>query len=259
MRHPGVFSLVYTCKGMPDPAAIPPMVKKRSWHRRKSRTYTWHLEQVVGRKEWGLKTAAGENVWDFLNLTAHLADRPEPLRPMLSYGGRGGWNWKPIGEFLKVLADTKQPVISEGTWGAVNPPGLKNPGAGRSGLNVYRDRPIPVFTGYSGDYQGGRNGDGGATNYGVWWDYSSIVDEADRFEIVITGRGKVDVTPRRMQKFIVKPGEVVGYDTKFLSGRRRRKAKPVSGQARADEHGLVTVPGVLLTGRTQLILTRPEQ
>ncbi|KPK81653.1 MAG: hypothetical protein AMJ81_10430, partial [Phycisphaerae bacterium SM23_33] len=192
MRHPEVFSLVYTCKGMPDPSAIPPMAKLAGWHPRPSKTEVWHLQQLVGRKEWGLKTDADgeQDVWEFFNLTKLVAATPQVVRPMLSYGGRGGWDWPPVARFLAALAAARQPVVSEGTWGAVDPPGLKNPGrAGTSGLNVHRDRPIPVFANHSGDYQGGRNGDGGQTNYGVWWDNLEIVDRPDRLEITIVGGG----------------------------------------------------------------------
>ncbi|GAH74609.1 unnamed protein product, partial [marine sediment metagenome] len=52
MRHPKVFSVVYTCKGMPDPGALPLS------HKRYGRTYptaTAALQKLIGRKEWGLK------------------------------------------------------------------------------------------------------------------------------------------------------------------------------------------------------------
>lgn len=256
MRNPEVFSLVYTCKGMPNPAALPAEVKMASWHRRPSKTLVAELEKLVGKKEWGLKTGGLENVWEFFNLTAEVAATPKVLRPMLSYGGRGQWDWPPIAEFLKAVAAARQPIISEGTWGAINPPGVKNPGAGRSGLNVRRDRPVPVFAGCSSDYQGGRNGGGGATNYGVWWQDESIVDEADRFEIILTGNVSVDVTPRRTRKFILRPGEKVRFKTELLGTRLRRQDKPQSGEAVADENGLVTIPRINVRGKARLILTR---
>ena len=256
MRLPQVFSLVYTCKGMPNPSAIPTEVKRR----RKSNTLSGNLQELIGRKEWGLKVKApgGErpNVWEFLDLAREVAAKPKLLRPMLSYGGRGQWDWPPIAKFLQALAQAKQPVISEGTWGAVNPPGLKNPGGRRFGLNVRGDRPIPVFTNCSSDYQGGRNGDGGATNYGAWWDDESIVDEADKFEIIITGNVTVDVTPRRMKNFLLRPGDRVQYKTELLGQRLRREDTPQSGQAIADENGLVTIPKISVRGKAKLTVTR---
>jgi len=260
MRHPEVFSVVFTCKGMPTPSAFPPMKKLRSWHSRKSKTPVWHLQRVFGRKEWGLKTAVdgGEpvNVWEFLDLTPAVAAHPEVLRPMLSYGGRGGWDWAPIGKFLDALAAARQPVVSEGTWGAVTPPLVKNPGRGQFGIDVRRDRPVPVFSGHSGDYQGGRNGDGGATNHGVWWDDAGTVDRPDRFEMVVTGGGTVNVTPRRLRKFKIKPGEAIAYEVRALARYRGKDVPARSGTVTADKLGLVTVEKVLVPGRTRIILTR---
>jgi len=253
MHHPEVFSLVYTCKGMPNPAALPLKIK------RYGRTYgtdAGALQRVIGKVEWGLKNEKGQNVWEFFDLPKELAAHPEVVRPMLSFGGRGGWDFTPVAAMLKVLAETRQPVISEGTWGAVNPPGLKNPGARRPGLTVRNDRPIPVFTAHSGDYQGGRNGGGGQTNYGVWWDDASIVDTPEKFEIVITGRGTVNVTPRRLAKFVIKPGEKIHYKVQALAAYRGRAVKPVAGQVVADKLGLVTITKVLVPTRTKLTLTR---
>ena len=253
MRHPDVFSLVYTCKGMPTPAALP-LSRKR--YGRTYPTATAALQKLIGRKEWGLKTDTEQDVWKLLDLTAEVAAKPGVVRPMLSYGGRGQWDWAPIGKFLQALKDNRQPVISEGTWGAVNPPGLKNPGRGVAGLDVRRDRPIPVLTNCTGDYQGGRNGDGGATNYGMSWEDASIVDEQEKFEVIITGGAAVDVTPRRTKKFILQPGEKVSYKTELLGTRLRRQDKPQSGEAVADANGLVTIPKVNIRGRARLIITR---
>lgn len=253
MRHPDVFSLVYTCKGMPTPAALP-LSNKR--YGRRYPTATAALQKLIGRVEWGLKTDMGQDVWKFLDLTAEVAASPQVVRPMLSYGGRGQWDWAPVAKFLGALADARQPVISEGTWGAVNPPGLKNPGRRVAGLDVRRNRPIPVFTNCTGDYQGGRNGDGGATNYGMWWEDASVVDEQGRFEVIVTGGAAVDITPRRTKNFVLRPGEKVRYETELLGTRLRRQDKPQSGEVVADANGLVTIPKVNIRGRTKLITTR---
>jgi len=251
MRQPEVFSVVYTCKGMPNPAALP-LVRTR--YGRRYRTETAALQRLFGKIEWGLKTDGGQNVWEFFDLAKEVAAHPEAIRPMLSYGGRGGADWGPIGAFLKALADARQPVISEGTWGAVTPPRVKNPGRGCAGLNVRRDRPIPVFTAHSGDYQGGRNGGGGQTNYGVWWLDAGIVDTPERFEIDIVGGGSVSVTPRRMKKFVIQPGEKVRYEVKPQGRRHGRPIPPMSGQAVADKLGLVTAEKIPVPSK--LTITR---
>ena len=147
------------------------------------------------------------------------------------------------------------PMLREEIENSLAEKGLKNPGGNQFGLNVRNDRPIPVFTHCSGDYQGGRNGDGGATNYGVWWEDGSIVDAPDRFEIILTGNATVDVTPRRMKQFVLKPGQTVEYRTELL-GRVRPQDKVQSGQAVADANGLLTIPKINTRGRAKLIITR---
>jgi len=253
MRNPDVFSLVYTCKGMPNPAALPLKINR---YGRRYPTDTAALQKVLGKIEWALKNEKGQNVWELFDLNKELAAHPEVVRPMVSYGGRGGWDFKPIAAMLKVLAETRQPVISEGTWGAIDPPGVKNPGAGRPGLTVRLDRPIPVFTAHSGDYQGGRNGNGGQTNYGVWWDDTSIVDTPEKFEIVLTGGGTVNVTPRRLTRFTIKPGEKIQYKVQALASYRGKAVPPAAGQVVADKLGLVTITRILVPTRTILTLTR---
>jgi hypothetical protein len=237
---------------MPDPSALPLTI--RGGDNRSRPTPAGELERLIGKKEWDLKTDSGQNVWDFFNLTAEVAAKPKVLRPVLCHGGRGGWDWKPIGEFFQALADARQPVMSRGEWGEVDPPALKNPGQGRYGLNVRGDRPIMVFARCSSDYQGGRNGDGGSTNMGVWWDESSVVDEPGKFEVVLTGHATVDLTPRRLKNFAVKPAEQVDFKTE--GARQGDRSADRTGQVAADGNGLVTVPQVPVTNRTKVIITR---
>ena len=254
MRHPEVFSLVYTCKGMPDPSAIPVSTQRDG---KPAPTEVADLQRLIGKKEWGLKLDTGQNVWEFFKLADEVAAHPEIARPMLSTGGRGGGDWPPIAALFKVCSDTHQPVISRGEWGELDPAGLKNPGHGISGLDVWLDRPMPVFTNCSSDYQGGRNGDGGSTNVGIWWDNASIMDTPEKFELVLTGGATADVTPRRLKAFAIKPGESIKFEVVQLGGGGRDKAPATaSGAVTADKLGLVTVPKVAIAGKTKLVLSR---
>ncbi len=100
----------------------------------------------------------------------------------------------------------------------------------------------------------------GARNRGLRWDARRIVDTADRLEFplrVLDGAGgppprpgyptvgdkldgtlpvRVDVTPRRVQRFLCHPGETVAW-----------QLGPQSGTVTADAGGVVTVPGLLLS------------
>jgi len=98
----------------------------------------------------------------------------------------------------------------------------------------------------------------GTINGQVTWDRDSIVDEPNRYEITLRieewsdqDEGTADVTPRRVQKFQVQPGETVKY--RVLSS--AEGAVLASGEVVADEHGLVTVRAVPLTkSGTRLVL-----
>ncbi len=114
------------------------------------------------------------------------------------------------------------------------------------------DRDVPGDTGWNGEVAG-------ALNRFLRWDATQIVDELDRFVVplrVHTGEGAdppapgypsfgdrfdgelpvvVDVKPRRLQEFRLRPGEPVSWSFGQLRG-----------QATADEQGELTVPGLEL-------------
>jgi hypothetical protein len=113
--------------------------------------------------------------------------------------------------------------------------------------------PVPGDTGWTGAIAG-------TMNRFLRWDATQIVDTLDRFAMplrVLDGEGSdppapgypsrgdrfdgelpvvVDVTPRRLQRFRVRPGE-----------RLRWRFGAVEGEVVADEQGEVTVPGLELT------------
>jgi hypothetical protein len=103
-------------------------------------------------------------------------------------------------------------------------------------------------TGWSGDRAG-------ALNRFLRWDAAALIDEVDRFAVPLrVHRGeddapledgftgplplRVDVTPRRVQRFRCLPGERVAWTFGL-----------VSGVATADSDGAVTVPAVPLSGK----------
>ncbi len=119
-------------------------------------------------------------------------------------------------------------------------------------------------TGWSGDIAG-------ALNRFLRWDSTRIVDTLDRLELplrVLDGAGgppprpgypttgdklpvappvRVDVTPRRVQRFQCAPGEAIAW-----------RFGPQEGVVSAAADGSVTVPALLVTTAWQtLVLTRP--
>jgi hypothetical protein len=117
-------------------------------------------------------------------------------------------------------------------------------------LDLRADQSLPAFTRSSldGDLGNGDANSGdpeGQLNGGLIWEPRSIVDEAGVWEITLrvtdgarADRATADVTPRRRQQFKTRPGDVVSWTTQ-ASGRVIQ-----SGEATADQWGLVTVPQV---------------
>ncbi|HYF49888.1 MAG TPA: prolyl oligopeptidase family serine peptidase [Planctomycetota bacterium] len=110
-----------------------------------------------------------------------------------------------------------------------------NPGTG-NGDGVGTDNDIGNNT-YDGDKEGG-------INRFLRWNSTTIVDQTAEYAIEIKlsagqngykGTGDtVDVTPRRLQKFEVKPSAKYAWSTSAQQ----------SGEATADAEGILTIPGV---------------
>jgi len=108
----------------------------------------------------------------------------------------------------------------------------------RSGYGISPKQTVDVYD-WSDYVKGGVN-----NLYQFGWDPSSIVDKATHYEVRIVGKGKADVTLRRLQKFVVTANKAYRYwlDTKSGAG------KAIT----ADAKGLLTVPAV--SGSHKLII-----
>jgi hypothetical protein len=116
--------------------------------------------------------------------------------------------------------------------------------------------PVPAFANSSGTHMSLQDGN---VNFDHTW--QDVVDEPGRFQIVIRGRGKVDMTIRRIQKFKLKSGELVRWQAKPVLDRRDKKEDhPLAeGTVKADENGLVTVKDLKIPGdRLVVRLTRAK-
>lgn len=98
----------------------------------------------------------------------------------------------------------------------------------------------------------------GQFNRWLYWESKDIVDEAETWEMTV-GLQKsapkpectVDITPRRLQKFKVKPGEAFKW-TNSKGG-----AEVQNGEVKADENGLITLPKVKVTvGKNRIKIMR---
>jgi len=177
-----------------------------------------------------------------------------PADPLL---GSGWWDksFSPVHDELTFLrSDLAFPAFSLSS--ADGDPG-DGEGNGKQGWSVNAgfagDIPVPGDTGWTGAIAG-------AINRFLRWDATQIVDTVDRFAMPLRvhdgvgadppapgypSRGDrfdgelpvvVDVTPRRLKRFRVRPGE-----------RLRWQFGGLTGEVVADELGEVTVPAIELT------------
>ncbi|PTL80001.1 hypothetical protein DAT35_31800 [Vitiosangium sp. GDMCC 1.1324] len=157
-----------------------------------------------------------------------------------------GWNARlDTQTFLR--RDLAFPAFSRSSWDG-------NPGSGGNGRQPWRndsgyagDPKVPGDTGWDGDVAG-------LLNRSLRWDSSHLVDTTGRFVMPlravlgpgVTDSPVVDVTPRRVQRFLCLPGE-----------RIRWRFGKASGTVTAGSDGSVTVPRLHLGGDwTPLVLER---
>jgi esterase/lipase superfamily enzyme len=108
----------------------------------------------------------------------------------------------------------------------------------RRGYGITPKQTVKVWD-WEGCVKGGIN-----DLYKFGWDPSSIVDKATHYEVRILGKGTADVTPRRLQKFVVTPKRAYRYWLDKKSGAGKKIT--------ADANGLLTVPAV--SGNHKLII-----
>ncbi len=190
-----------------------------------------------GRASWG---------WALLDQLAR--ERPETAMPLLicegtSWGGVRKYG-KGYGTFYTALQEVRQPLMAGFGWNTklITPDWYTGLWQARrdvdaAGLDVTCRTPILAFADSSRSVE---NLQSGNVNWMHCW--KDVRDEPDCFQVTITGAGTVSVTPRRLQKFTVKPREELHWKTKPLPHRRDRESpSPKEGVVRADRHGLFTI------------------
>lgn len=80
----------------------------------------------------------------------------------------------------------------------------------------------------------------------ISWMPGSIKDQTNFYEIKLTGTGTVDVTPRRLQNFVVAPNQGFRYWINDATGAGKAVA--------ADANGVLTIPGVSVAATATLII-----
>jgi pimeloyl-ACP methyl ester carboxylesterase len=182
--------------------------------------------------------------------------------------------------FIKALNDSRQ------VWGGLingeshkwqgwiglpvsfNP--LKNKGPFWN-FSVVRNETMPGLSNLSSNRSLPPNGEGSFNQTILWssswddWD-GKPVDEPDRWQISLCSTNqadpackgkeqKVDVTPRRVQKFLIVPG--LAYDWINISIPSGKVLK--SGTVMADQYGLITVKGFYVSAEGNRLVIRPHK
>ena len=227
--------------------------------------------QVYGPKEWNVKFENGTPVWDYYNDVWFLRQHPALEIGFVSWSNGkndGAIGWAQAVAFSRAMQETRRPhlfvwnqnghgarAVLPGGWGEQR----NNP------LDIRLDQSLPAFTRCSLDGHPG-NGDpsdgdpSGGINCYLLWGTKDIVDETNRYELTVflaTNAPQafctVDVTPRRLQQLRPQRGERFHWENTALAGGRRVQM----GEVVADEHGLVTLPAVVVeTGKNRLGLWR---
>jgi hypothetical protein len=215
-----------------------------------------------GEASTDLPTDSGMPVYERLR-AASLAYtyRTRETAPILSFAGRGdeivGWPEKV--DFYSAVEAAHLGGVHFWDQRAHVGSGGMDPMGSLTELFRYRlDRSWPAFSRCSADQDPGNGdpavGDSIGTLHGyVDWD-TSLVDYADRWEVVLRGRDlqtrsgilrapdsfTVDVTPRRLQNFKILRGRLYAYEVKRLTTLGLVRA----GYVVSDAYGRVTVPSV---------------
>jgi hypothetical protein len=222
---------------------------------RDSPQFKGSYELVWGKPEWNVRFEDGTPVWDYYDDTQYLRRFPERSIPFLTFANGkndSAIGWPQAVAFLRALQETRQPhLFVWGQNGHLQRSAMPDNGGERvMPLDLRTDQSLPAFTRGSLDDDPGdgspMSGDpAGQINASFAWETDSIVDERDRWEMTLRlasrvdqSSGAADVTPRRLQRFQLRPGDRVAWSNR-IGGRVVQ-----SGELQADQWGLVTLPQV---------------
>ena len=218
------------------------------------------FEAIWGPKSPLIKDEQGRANWGWAMLDKLVLARPERDLPLFavmtkSWGlhvrrfGRGE------GRLFDALRKTGQPFHANWSWGG-GPPLMPDRTTGLwRGLDLTNKTPVLAF---ANSASSGMNLQSGNTNFYHQW--KEVKDTAESFEVFLSGGSKADVTPRRLQKFKVRPGEKLRWQTKPTQSRRdKTPPKPQNGTVTVDADGVFTIRQVEIPpGGTTLTVTRAK-
>jgi hypothetical protein len=197
-----------------------------------------HIKDERGRSRWQ---------WAMLDRLALDQEKDLPLFSCLgaSWGRDGGYA-RGNGRFYRAMQKARQPLIACWGWnGARNLGPISRYSGAWRGHAIARTDPVPAVSDSTRDHDQEQSGTAGG-NY----NWKDVRDEPEGFSITILGgAGTFSLTPRRLQRFKVKPNETLAWEAETLAGPRGETAPPQRGRVRADAAGLVTIQGLQYADR----------
>lgn len=160
----------------------------------------------------------------------------------------GAIGWRQAVLFAEALQETRRPHIFNWAKGGH---GTRTLIGSNFDLDVRTDQTLPAFTSCSldddlGDGAPDSGDDVGQLNAHLRWNTREVIDEPDRWEMTVLLKDDApretctcDVTPRRCQRFKVRPGDVFRWTNTPADG-----TAVAGGRVTADRWGLVTVERV---------------
>jgi len=218
-------------------------------------------ERVYGKQQWDVKFEDGNSVWDHFSDAWYLRKHPEKEIGLICFSNGkndGGIGWPQAVEFYRALADTRQPHIF--VWGqgghgqrAQLPVTLSDR---HMPMDLRTDQSLPAFTDCSLDGNPGngdpKDGDAeGQVNLYLYWLTDDVTDEKDEWSMTLGLVDKapkdqctVNVTPRRLQQFKLRPGEQLQWTNTSAADDGKEVQ---TGRCTADKLGLITLEKVIVT------------
>lgn len=200
-----------------------------------------------GPKDPEVADDKGRSEWAWAELDKLVLAEPGRDLPLFvckggSWGRVEGWG-KGRGRLYSAMHQARQPLYAHWAWGGTLAAPDRYTGLWR-GLDITATTPVPALANSSLDKEGEG---GGHTNTVYAW--KDVKDQPDSFQITITGgESTFDLTPRRLRKFRVKPGEKIMWEAVSLPDRQGKTAPAQGGQVVADPYGLVTLEKLKLSG-----------
>lgn len=264
-RHPEIFAALY---------AMVPIVTYSTGDPKKGRALGWHSSEFRVAGVCGplsMKCSEGMTLGERLDARRFVLSHPGDLPYLVICNGRkdGSIPWHVNPAFYRAMRKTRHGFLAawnDGIHSRVQrglPADVKRAASTGALMRFALNKSYPVFSNSSADNDPG-NGDSnngdivGFMNRGLDW--TDPKETPRRYEVLVkwTQDPKalpvtVDVTPRRVQAFKLKPGETCAAINLDAAGKTLQTTKIT-----ADKHGLFTFPAFRVTSAkgNRMVLTR---